>query len=57
VLRWTETGSRIKSEPSPNGFGTKVIEAVERGMRGRIERSWPDSGLAFVFRFPVIDPE
>ncbi len=57
VLKWTETGSSTRSETDQTGFGTKVIEAVERGMRGRIERSWPDTGLAFVFRFPAIDPE
>lgn len=53
VLTWSEIGGpRYEDSTSVSGFGTKVIEAIERGLRGQIERTFPNGGLNLEFRFP-----
>lgn len=52
VLTWKETGGPKPQAATRAGFGTHVIQSIERGMRGRIQRSYEEDGIKVSFRFP-----
>ncbi|MDX2289187.1 MAG: CHASE domain-containing protein [Hyphomicrobiaceae bacterium] len=52
VLVWSERGGPAPAPELKTGFGTQVIQAIERGLRGKVERILGEHGLSLTFRFP-----
>lgn len=52
-LVWKETGSPVVNVPSKAGFGTHVMQSIERGMRARLEREFEPDGILCQFTFPL----
>lgn len=53
VIRWTEAGGPLISEPSREGFGSKLIEiSIARQMNGRLDRAWNPEGLSVTATIP-----
>ncbi len=53
---WQESGGPPVSAPEKTGFGTNVMKfAIERGLRGRIDTSFAESGIRHEIRVPRRD--
>lgn len=57
VLTWRERCSAPPevTEASGGGFGTRLMEASARQLRGTIERNFRDDGVEVLIRFPAED--
>ncbi len=55
VLNWRERCAGAISPGEATGFGTRLMEASARQLRGTVERSFLDDGVEVVIRFPVED--
>ena len=56
VFRWTERGGPEARETrgEGSGFGSRLIAtAVEKQLKGEMERAWPRDGLAVTIRVPT----
>ena len=56
VLSWTEQSPRPVAAPQRKGFGTSVLTAIERGLRGRLTVDYRPEGLRAELRFPAPAP-
>jgi PAS domain S-box-containing protein len=52
VIRWTETGGPHVFTPSRGGFGTRVIDNMIRGQRGKAAFNWRAEGLECTIVLP-----
>ncbi len=50
---WKESGAPRRAAPTKNGFGTHVMQSIERGMRGSIAREFEPDGILYKFSFPL----
>jgi PAS domain S-box-containing protein len=55
VLRWTETGGPSIKIPARQGFGTRVVDGMLRGLKGEIRRDWRPEGLSAEIVIPNSD--
>lgn len=53
VLNWRESGGPPASVPQQVGFGSKLVEAAVRQLKGTIERNWQPSGAVVLVRWPT----
>jgi PAS domain S-box-containing protein len=53
VLHWTETGGPPVQEPSRQGFGGKIIEAMMTQLKGQSHFDWRVAGLRCEITFQV----
>lgn len=54
IIRWTEAGGPTVSEPSREGFGSKLIEiSIARQLNGRLDRAWNPEGLSVTATIPA----
>lgn len=50
---WRERGGPKVAAPTRVGFGSYVMQSIERGMRGKIEMAFDPEGLRCLFSFPL----
>jgi PAS domain S-box-containing protein len=55
VLRWIETDGPPVKPPTRQGFGTRVVERMVRGLAGEIRFNWRAEGLACEIVLPAED--
>ena len=54
ILNWSEQASAAVSQPSREGFGTRIVAtSVERQLRGKLYQEWTDHGLQCRIEFPL----
>ena len=53
VIVWKEHSTRKVDLPTSKGFGTSVLTAIERGLRGELSVNYEPDGLRAVLRMPV----
>lgn len=53
VLNWRESDGPPASAPQEVGFGSKLVEAAVRQLKGTIECDWQPSGAAVLVRWPI----
>jgi two-component sensor histidine kinase len=51
-MNWQELGTEPAVEPANIGFGSKLVEAAVRQLRGTIEYHWRPEGLAVALQWP-----
>lgn len=53
VLKWSETGGPLATEPKTQGFGSRIMRtSIERQLGGRITFDWQPDGLKCEFAVP-----
>jgi two-component sensor histidine kinase len=52
-LHWNELLPQ-KSQPSPAGFGSKLLEVAARQLKGRMSSTWTDDGLLVTLEFQTV---
>lgn len=53
VISWTEAGGPVVTEPTREGFGSKLIEiSIARQLNGKLERAWNPEGLSVTATIP-----
>jgi PAS domain S-box-containing protein len=53
VVRWTEAGGPPAKPPTRKGFGTRAIESMIVGVKGRVQLDWRAEGLACEIALPT----
>jgi two-component sensor histidine kinase len=53
VVRWTEAGGPPAKPPTRKGFGTRAIESMMVGVKGRVQLDWRAEGLACEIALPT----
>lgn len=53
VLNWRESGGPAVTEPSREGFGSKLMSNLVRQLDGKLTRSWEPTGIVVEIVFPV----
>jgi PAS domain S-box-containing protein len=53
VLRWTETGGPIVTLPAHEGFGTRVMAAMIRQAKGKMQFDWDPAGIVCEIVLPI----
>ncbi len=52
-ISWSERGGPPVVQPTKSGFGSNVIQfAIERGLNGKVERTFDPSGIRYRISFP-----
>ncbi len=52
TLRWTETGGPPATPPTRQGFGTRIIERMIKGLKGKTRFDWRPEGLVCEITLP-----
>jgi two-component sensor histidine kinase len=55
VLRWTEANGPAVTPPTHQGFGTRVMENMLRGLEGEMRLNWRAEGLSAEIVIPNAD--
>jgi PAS domain S-box-containing protein len=53
VVRWTEAGGPPANPPTRKGFGTRVMQTMIDGVKGRVQLDWRAKGLACEIALPT----
>jgi two-component sensor histidine kinase len=53
VVRWTEAGGPPAKPPTRKGFGTRVMQSMIDGVKGRVQLDWRAEGLACEIALPM----
>jgi two-component sensor histidine kinase len=53
IIQWTESGGPHVYTPSHAGFGTRVINNMIQGIKGKVQFNWRAEGLECRIVLPV----
>jgi two-component sensor histidine kinase len=53
VVRWTEAGGPPAKPPTRKGFGTRMMQSMIDGVKGRVQLDWRAEGLACEIAIPT----
>jgi PAS domain S-box-containing protein len=53
VVRWTEAAGPPAKPPTRNGFGTRMMQSMIDGVKGRVQLDWRAEGLACEITLPT----